>query len=84
MRIFRSQKTLKSCHTYVLLIMYYVWRIICSSEIKLLNMAIEWIKQMLCMREVQLTNLGLYQTEWGFRALEMALDHILVSYHTEE
>lgn len=64
--------------------MHYVWRIIYISEINLLNMAIEWVKQMLCMREVQCTNLGLWQTEWGFRALEMALEHILVSYHSKE
>jgi len=28
MRIFRSQKTLKSCNTYVLRIVYYVWGVI--------------------------------------------------------
>ena len=39
--------------------MYYVWRIIYISEIMLLNTAIECVKQMLCMREVQCTNLGL-------------------------
>jgi len=44
---------------YVLHIIYYVWTIIYISEIMLLNLAIEWVEQMLCMQEVQCTNFGL-------------------------